>query len=477
MAALSRLRREWRELVAHLRSRGVVLASIVFLLGLYAIGLVVPQRDRVAPQAYGAWREARPGLVRFLEATGTVDVYASPTMYVALGLFFASLGAVLIDRVPRVVRRTRLDVGIPPDAAALARRSGTRWVAARDVPAALGRAAAVLEARGYRTWRAGPLAVRGVRYRFAPLGFLAFHGSFLVLLAGGITLDLTRWAATANVAEGEELVVAKGPLAGAPRAPRIRRPPPALSFRLLDVRPFRIDGRAVRLEADVLLPGELQPRRLAMNEPLTVGSTTLLVNGIGPAPLLVCEAPGGASDGAYVKIPRSEAGTRFSFEPCGIEVLAQPGKRAADGRGGGVMLQAFPLDEFDGIEIAVRSGGSEPTRGMLRPGEALAAANGAVLRMEELRLFGAFQIVDERGGGLLWLGFALAIAGLLSRLWLYRREVVVVGDEAAGRVLVAAAVDLAGSRRPQAVADEIVERVAGPPYATPGAEARASTAR
>jgi len=47
-----------------------------------------------------------------------------------------------------------------------------------------------------------------------------------------------------------------------------------------------------------------------------------------------------------------------------------------------------------------------------------------VLRLQEVRYFAALQLVSERGGWLLVLGFALSVLGIAWRMLWYRREVV-----------------------------------------------------
>jgi len=77
--------------------------------------------------------------------------------------------------------------------------------------------------------------------------------------------------------------------------------------------------------------------------------------------------------------------------------------------------------------------------GSLRPGEAAPLSAGAGpagrLVLEELRYWAGFQIIDERGGGLFMAGFLAGVLGLVWRLLLHRREVVVHWDEEEVRVV------------------------------------------
>jgi hypothetical protein len=448
-----------------LRERSFVVAIIGLVTTLYALGLAVPQRRTVPAATWAEWRVESPRLVRALEATGLADVYRAPVTYVALGFFFLSLGAVVVERFPRLLRRTRLDQGIPLDVAALASRRGTVELRSADPGAAVLRAAAVLEGSGYRLHSPAPGSVRAVRFRIAPLGFVLFHGAFALILAGAVLLDVTRFSGVANVAEGEPFDIATSELAERPRTPRIGRAHPELSFTVSSVRPRSEGGFPLALDVAVLLPGERLPRVAGVNEPVVLGTTSLLVQSAGAAPLFTCEADG-VRDGAWVKlVPDLSGRTRFLLEPCGLDVLArthQPGPAAdAGGEGKGVMLASTGVARLEdvatnGVEVAVRGPDGAIARGLLRPGDSLATPDGRrVLRMPELRYYAKLQIVDERGGGFLWAGFILGTVGLVLRLVLYRRELALVADPAGGRLLVAAAADVAGWRP-----DALLERLA-----------------
>jgi hypothetical protein len=444
---VSFVRRQCDDLLGALRSRGVVLASMLVLGVLYLAGLLIPQRPSMHPGAFQEWRAARPRLVGVLEWTGLSDVYRSPLMYVTLGVFFASLFAVLWERVPRLVKRTRLDQGLPMDPVSLSGRRGTVQGPAPDASAALSAAARFLERRGYRVWWRDPGSLRAVRYRFAPLGFLLFHGAFALLLAGGISLDLTRYAARATVAEGESFDLATSEIAPGWRRPRIGRGAPEVRFEVLQVRPVREAGTPIRLEADLLFPGARSPRTAEVNSPIHLGSTSILVQGAGTAPLLTCALADGREDGAFVKLRPGNAATFARFDACGIELRLSPvaGGRAGSTRNGRVMAGEVGWvaeDLSEGLNVEVATFGGELTRGVLRQGGHLAIGGGAVLlAMPEVRRAVELYIVDEHGGALLWAAFGMAIVGLMARLVYFRREIVVVAESPLSRLLVAQASD------------------------------------
>jgi hypothetical protein len=448
------LRSALRSFLAALRDRGFVVFIIALVTTLYGLGLVVPQRRMVPPATWEAWRGQSPRLVALLEGSGLADVYAAPGTYVALGFFFLSLAAVVVDRFPRLVRRTRVGEGIPLDAASLARRSGTVAVPAGEPEEGVRRAAALLRAAGWALHQDGARAIRGVRFRVAPLGFLLFHGAFALLLAGGVLLDLTRFSGIADVGEGEPFDTMHGEWATRPRAPRIGADRPDVTFTVAAVHPHSEGGFPVSLRVELLVRGVPAPRVANINEPVVVATSSILVRSAGAAPLFTCEAEG-AADGAWVKlVPDAQGRTHFVLEPCGLDVLARPyapdaPDTAAPG-GQWVMLSSAGVARLEdvaeiGIEVAVRGPDGTVARGILKPGGSLATADGRrILRMPELRYYAKLQVVDERGGGLLWAGFLVGVLGLVLRLVLFRREVVVVADPAGARVLVATAADAAG---------------------------------
>lgn len=460
---VSAIGRGARGLLDGLRHRAFVVFVMSLLTVLYGLGLVVPQRRSVPGETWQAWRDESPHLVALLERSGLADVYRAPGTWVAVAFFFLSLGAVVVDRLPRMLRRTRLEHGLPLELDVVARRKGTVELRTADAVEAVRRAGALLSAAGYALHAPTQGAVRGVRFRMAPLGFVLFHGAFVLLLAGGLSVYATRFSGIADVADGETFDASTGEYAARPRTPLLGDTRPDVSFTVAGVRPRSDRGFPIALEVGILPRGESAPRAADINRPVRIGSTSVLVLSAGPTPLFTCTWDG-AGDGTWVKlVPNPSGRSRFLLEPCGLDVLARP--LAADpegapaGREQGVMLANAGVARLEdvsrtGIEVAIRGPDGAVARGVLRPGDSLATPDGRrVLRMPEIRYYARLQIVAERGGGLLWAGFLAGTLGLVLRLVLFRREVVVLADPPGGRVLLAAAADAQGWR------PEIVERL------------------
>jgi hypothetical protein len=248
-----------------------------------------------------------------------------------------------------------------------------------------------------------------------------------------------------------------------------------VGFQLLALRAIREGGKQKRLGADLLFGGEAMPRHVEVSGPAVLGSTSVLILGMGPAPLFTCGGPGDSSDGAWVKLKLDgDRITRFTLPGCGLELLARPAEDGSrsDRTGGSVMLGTRVEDGGDslaaGVELAVRAAGGPVERGALAPGGELALAGARWVAMPEVRRYGTFEVVDEHGVGLLWAGFALGILGLVFRLLLFRREVVVVA--AGPALLVAAAAEGAGLGGQEALLAELDRLVPDSGAITGGAD-------
>ncbi len=99
----------------------------------------------------------------------------------------------------------------------------------------------------------------------------------------------------------------------------------------------------------------------------------------------------------------------------------------------GADLPSLESVRENGMVLEVLAEGDTVFEGRLRPGEA-ASWEGGRLVLEDVRYWAAFQVIAERGGGLLIAGFVLGIAGLIWRLLCYRREVALSWDDEEFRI-------------------------------------------
>jgi len=433
------VRRLWKAFTAP-RTTVVLLVLLAVML---LLNVMVPQEAVLGPEEFASMLTGRPVARFFLVTLGLGRLATSPVFIAVLVLFFVNLSAVLVARLGPTLRRTRMHERSEQGLAAWARMEESL---SADLPAAWepGRIVRALQGFGYRARRPGERTFWGVKHRSAPLGFLLFHLSFFLLCAGGVAIYLTRFVGTAVVTEGQEFagqyqdVLRYAPWGG----------PPDLSFTLDEVEPRFEAGEPVHLGAtlSILGAGPVVRRRARVNDPARWGSTIVLVQAAGIAPILWLQDAGGFTiDRVAVAARTRSSGTGLGDEPPREDVTEVP---LAGGR---VVARIeplapgtpFPTREDLGttpirlsvVRTAEGEGGERQVlyEGSLRPGEAAPLSAGAGsegrLVLEELRYWAGFQIIDERGGGLLMAGFIAGVLGLVWRLLLHRREVVVHWDD------------------------------------------------
>ena len=414
------MRRAWATLVS-MRTAAWLLAALAALL---LLAVLLPQADS-SPAAHRQLLEGGGAPAFLLEDLGLGRVGTSPPFLALLALSLLSLAAVLIDRAGATLRRLRAR---PPAPAALA-----EWLARPDAtelpaPGLDGALAATVLARlGYRAAAPGPGTLWGVKHRAAILGFPLFHASFFLLAAGGVLLFLTRHVASVALTEGEPF--APGRAAVSRRAPLGSGPPPAFSLERVEVR--LEDGKPVELAAPLRPEARGEEAETSrVNHPVEWGSTTILVERAGIAPVLfVQDARGYAVDRVAV-VTATERGAQavvpIAGGPLRVEVTPVPlgpgfPERAALARAR--------------VRLRAVEGERELFAGSLAAGQTVAIGD-RFLTLAEVRYWAGLRIVQERGGGLLVAGFLLAVIGLVWRLVWFRREVAIAWG--GGRLRVAA---------------------------------------
>jgi hypothetical protein len=180
-------------------------------------------------------------------------------------------------------------------------------------------------------------------------------------------------------------------------------------------------------------------RQARVNDPVRWGPTAVLVQKAGLAPVFwLQDSRGFTLDRvAVAAATRGNEPTEVPMNEGRYLTLIEP--LSAD--------RSFPSrEELPVAPIRLRvyraeSGEEEPTKesellfeGDLRPGEAAALGDGRLV-LEEIRYWVGIQIVSERGGSLLVVGFLTAVVGLVWRLLLYRRELVLHWDEEVFRLV------------------------------------------
>lgn len=395
---------------------------ICLLAVLLLLDVVLPQESVVGEKRFETITRDSPWAEFLLVDLGLGQMSTSPVFLSVLGLFLLNLLAVLLSRIGptwrRISPRARSERGLQAWARLeenLSTPLPEGWSA--------GHAARTLRGFGYQVHRPGETTFWSVKHRTAPLGFILFHLSFLLLFVGGVLIYYTRFVGSVVLSEGQTF---SGAYSDVERHPPLGSPDD-LQFELQRV-DFRMErGEPVHLGATFgfrQAGGSTVERHARVNHPARWGAARLLVNQAGLAPVLWLQ------DGQGFTLDRVAAPVRalgrsptaVALQGEGLSVLVHPlGKGAS-----------FPSREElpqTAIRIQCMDQSVVVFDGTLRPGEA-ATIGERRLVLEEYRMWARVRVVSERGPVALVTGFVIGIVGLIWRLVLYRREIVVAWDDA-----------------------------------------------
>jgi len=346
----------------------------------------------------------------------------SPVFLVVLGLFLLNLIAVLLSRIGptwrRVSPRARSEQGLQKWARleeSLSAPLPEGWSA--------GHAATTLKGFGYQVHRPGQTTLWSVKHRTAPLGFILFHLSFLLLFVGGVLIYYTRFVGTVVLSEGQ---VFSGSYSDIERRPPLGSPGD-LQFDLQQV-DFRLErGEPVHLGATLSFlqaGGSKVERKARVNHPARWGRASLLVNHAGLAPVLwLQDARGFTLDRVAAPVrAMGRSPTAVALKGEGLSILVHP-------LGKGVPFPSREELPRTAIRIQCLEQSLVVFDGTLRPGEAATFGEHRLV-LEEFRMWARVRVVSERGPTALVTGFVVGVLGLIWRLVLYRREVVLAWDDA-----------------------------------------------
>jgi hypothetical protein len=389
----------------------VVLCVLALLL---LLNVALPQEAVLGTESFAAMLEGKPVATFFLDTLGLGRMSTSPAFLGTLGLFFANLIVVLVKRVGPTWRRVALKPRSEKGLRAWARLEEA-LTAALPVSWNTGHAARTLRGFGYQVRKPGVRTLWAVKHRTAPLGFLLFHVSFLLIFAGGVLVYYTRFVGSVVLSEGQEFTGQYGKVL----RHRPLGPPPRLSFMLESVDPRFERGEPVHLSAVFRFrqPGSTEARISEVNHPARWGSTSVLVNRAGLAPVLWLQDSEGFTADRVVTPARTRGGqaSDIALGDGRTTVIIRP---LAD-------TSRFPLrDELRTAPLSflVTQDSRVVFDGELRPGNAATLEEGRLV-LEEIRYWVGMTVVSERGGGLLITGFVVGIGGVIWRLLWYRREV------------------------------------------------------
>lgn len=298
----------------------------------------------------------------------------------------------------------------------------------RQNPSVLADLARALERRGYRvSLDAGGRAFAALRGRFAPLGDLAFHLAFILILIGAFVTAYTRFTGDVVIAEGQTFWGERGDyLRFQPREDFSRRAP-RLSFAVEEIGAafYRDELFFTDLYARVRYPANSPAGRatVRLSQPLRLGGAMVNLVGYGFAPVYVLRGPDGRElDSAVVNLNVFPPGVEDSFRLPGlphqvyVTVFPDP-----------VLTDRIPRSRSNNLRnpmlrLRVYRHKVRVYEGVVPLGSSV-SFDGLRLEFPELRRSGQVRVLRDPGAPWVFAAFLMGIAGLAFRLLWHRREV------------------------------------------------------
>jgi cytochrome c biogenesis protein len=441
----------YRSLVAVWRTLRSMRTALILLLVVGAasvFGSLVPQAP-ISPAAVADLFVEHPTLARVYQALGLFDVYGSWWFTLTYVLLLISLVSCLVPRTRLLVR------GLRQHPQPVRELQGLRHFAEGVVPGApataLARSRRVLRRRRFRVAATEPglAAEKGGAREW---GSLVFHWSLFVLLIGIVVGKGFGFTGQATVVEGDSWTEAHAAYDFPPTEGRFFTEGMHRGFGI-EVLDFDAAYRSTGLPRDFVsrvrvTSSDGRPagvHEIRVNDPLSVEGVKLYQQGYGWAPVIevrqdgrllvsepvvfVTDSPGDQRSPwrGVIKLPslRPQIGLELRLFPDPVAGLA--GEPMLEARNpflaftawrGDLRLEAaqsvFRLDTSD-LE-AFADGG-------LGRGQSTDLSDGVELTFRELREYTQLLVKRDPGTGIMLLGAALIVGGLLPALYSSRRRV------------------------------------------------------
>ena len=440
------------------RSVKLSASIIITLILLYFLGLIIPQKALFdSHEHYRRWVDEHM-LNRFLDAINFTDIYLSPLTLLLLAVFFVNLLVVISGRVPIVMKKTYLVGAAAAFGAEDIRGTSGEKAVLFDMPLE----DAWQSARKYfkkQRWRVidgrGTYSFLAVKNRFSPIGFLLFHISFLLCLAGGLAINYTRFSGNLVLTEGQGFDGDMRQFRVIHKEPRFFKTFPPLALYLQEVRPRYEKDTPTDLAVilKVFYGGETRVEEMKVNEPLQKGPFSILLQDLGVSPLFEVLGPSGqVIDAAYVSLNvlKGTSDTfRFSTDRRYVfHVSFYPDYTRESG-----IEKTRSLElKNPAVHLFVEKNGLPVYEGTLKSGE-YADIEPFKLRFSDVRYWADFQLVREYGKFPLVTGFLFAASGLIMKLVFYQKRIRVVLQEQDGKSLLS--MDGKSEQFPHAFSEEM----------------------
>lgn len=350
-------------------------------------------------------------------------------------VFFINLTICEIKWIPVIIRRCRKPK--VPETSYDLRRFGHK-IKVQNPKFKIQGLEQYLRRRGYKIWNSDnndnstlntkqSTLLYASRGRFSPVGNLLFHLAFLPLLLGVAASTFFRFEGSARLTEGypftgtirEYSSVSISPLGALPE----------VSFFLNKITPsfWKGDLLFTDLRADV--KDRLGPGSIWMSSPYRMGGASITINGIGLTPMYILRDRAGMElDAGYVNLAVFTPGNEDHFEipgyPYQIFVSFYPDHEMVEGK----VVNRSMNTKNPLYAVRIFRGRVPLYSGMLKP-EDDAVFENLRLSFPDFRYWGEFRIVRDPGFAFIWVAFFLFGVGLIWRLLLYRREIIVVRSD------------------------------------------------
>lgn len=342
-------------------------------------------------------------------------------------LLLFNLVLCMARRLPVTLGRCR-PARLPAAPDDLARYPDQAMVVGREGPLGPAGLARAFRRRGYRVrLSADGRSFAALRGRFAPLGDLAFHLAFILILIGVLVSASSRFSGDVVLTEGQAFWGERGDyLRFQPREEFSRRAP-RLSFAVEEIGAafYRDELFFTELYARVRYPADSPAGQatVRLSHPLWLGGAMVNLVGYGFAPIFVLRGPDGRElDSATVNLNVFPPGTEDSFRLPGlphrvyVTVFPDP-----------IVTEGVPRSRSNNLRspvlrVRVYRHKVRVYEGVIPLGSSV-SFDGLRLEFPGLRLSGQARVVKDPGVSWIFAAFLLAVGGLALRLLWHRREV------------------------------------------------------
>ena len=414
-----------RRFLARVADRRITLTLFIAFLVLFCVGLVLPQRPHLTPDEYGAWAERWPWLAGYASRAGIDDVYRSTVMRVVFVAFTIQLLVYLGLRFMRVLRDLRKPMAeIDPESLPIQRRTPGGEVGLQEL-------ATGLKARRYRVTTSDGGGLTASKNRWSNLAGLVFHVSFVLLLTGAWILQVRHFRGDVIVTEGQAFHGKLEEYKDFEPTGLKRKDMPRVGFTPEKIEPvFSATGSTLDIVARILTGkgAERESREFRVNQPVTAGDAEALLIAFGLAPVISVRdrSTGRTVDTQCVNLnvwapDLPEDSFLILRPPASVLARFYPDHEMTPE--GPVSHSMEMRDPRLKLIITPRAPDLPQVRASLKLGDTVNIGR-YELKLEELRLWGRFQITRQPGE-LLLVGFLLMVAGIAFRFFCVNRIVVV----------------------------------------------------